>query len=386
MIFFTIVLSACLTQFASDIYAPSLPAIAQDLNTYIHYAQWSMSIYLLGVALSQLAYGPISEGIGRKPPLIVGLIIMTIGSLICLAAQTIECIIGGRFIQGCGAGASAALWRSVFRDIYNGEELAKYGSYLVILIMFIVPAAPALGGYLQEYFGWHANFIFMAVYSIAALLALWSGFKETNQHYHPERLKWHYILKTYYSLLSNKIFLGTTLSTFLSYGALFSWFIVGPVLLIEGVGLSAVEFGWLSCLGGGGVYALAGILNGKFVSHFGISFMMRLGFSIMALSGIILVLGKLFYGLNVWSIAIPSLLFYFGSTFIWPNAFATAFTPFGKIAGYAGALYGFMQISGGAIVSWIVSYLPTNNQIPLGSIFVLCSVLAWLIFEFSTKK
>ena len=385
-VFITIVLSACLTQFASEIYAPSLPAIAKALQAPLEYVQWSMSIYMLGVTLSQLIYGPLSEGIGRRLPLVGGLTIMAVGSLICVASNSIEGIWSGRFIQGVGAGAGAALWRSVFRDIYSGEELAKYGSYLVIFIMFIVPAAPALGGYFQEYWGWQANFIFMAVYSVVTLLAFLYGFKETNQYHHRERLKWDYIIKTYHLLLSNKIFIGITASTFLCYGALFSWFTVGPILFIEGAGLNPVEFGWLSCLGGGFTYALAGILNGKLVGRFGMPWMMRIGFSIMLFSGILLLLSTFWCGLHAFSIAVPGLLFYFGSTFIWPNAFATAFTPFGKIAGYAGALYGFMQISGAAIISGLMAYLPAVSQAPLGAVFALCTACAWLIYEFSIKK
>lgn len=384
VLFFIIVFAACLTQFASDIYAPSLPAIAENLNTHINYVQWSMSIYMLGVAISQLIYGPISEATGRKPPMIVGLIIMCIGSLVCLWAQTIEMVIVGRLIQGCGAGACAALWRSVFRDVYSGAELAKYGSYLVIFIMFIIPAAPALGGYFQEYFGWRANFVFMSVYSILAIIAIIFWFKETSIHHHPERLKHSYIIRTFHSLLTSRIFMGVTFATFLSYGALFCWFTVGPILLIHEVGLTPVEFGWLSALGGGSAYALAGILNGKFVTRLGMPFMMRIGFSIMIFSGVLLVVFYYLFGMNAWTIAIPGILFYFGSTFIWPNAFATAFTPFGKIAGYAGALYGFMQISGGAVISWIVSLLP-YNPIVLGLTFMACSFFSWIVYEFSKK-
>src|SRR6185312_12823563 len=108
LLFFVLILAVCLTQFAADIYAPSLPAIAVSLHTPIHLAQWSMAIYMLGVALSQIIYGPLSDGIGRKKPMVIGLGIMLIGSFICLFAPTIELLITGRFIQGCGAGACAA--------------------------------------------------------------------------------------------------------------------------------------------------------------------------------------------------------------------------------------------------------------------------------------
>lgn len=108
--------------------------------------------------------------------------------------------------------------------------------------------------------------------------------------------------------------------------------------------------------------------------------MMRFGWSVMVLSGILMALGKL-AGINVWVIAIPIILFYFGSTFIWPNAFATAFTPFGDIAGYAGALYGFMQLSGGAVIGSLMAYLPHADQLPLALVIIGASLLAWIIYE-----
>src|SRR3989338_6223909 len=165
LLFFVIVLAVCLTQLASDIYAPSLPGIASYFHTNVDLAQWSMAIYMLGVALSQLVYGPLSEGVGRKKPLLTGLIIMIVGTLICLFSPSIKVLILGRLIQGCGAGACAALWRSIFRDLFTGEELSKYGSYLVVFIMFIIPAAPLLGGYLEEFYSWRACFAFMTLYS-----------------------------------------------------------------------------------------------------------------------------------------------------------------------------------------------------------------------------
>lgn len=381
LLFLVIVLAACLTQFASDIYAPSLPAIATSLHTKIDLAQWSMAIYLFGVSLSLLIYGPVSDGVGRKTPMIVGLCIMVIGSFICMFAPNINTLIIGRLIQGCGAGACAGLWRSIFRDIFTGAELAKYGSYFAIFVMFIVPAAPALGGYLQQYFGWRASFVFMSAYTILSLFTIIFWYKETSLHHHSEKLRWPYITATFRKLLTSRVFMGTTLCTFLSYGALFAWLTAGPVLLIHVVGISPLAFGLITFFGGGIAYALAGWLNGKYVARVGMPNMMRIGWAIMIFSGILLLAGKLFFGINVWDIVIPIILFYFGSTFIWPNAFATAFTPFGDIAGYAGALYGFMQLSGGAVMGGVVSYLPTTNQIPLALIILIGSFSAWLIYE-----
>lgn len=380
-LFTVIVLAACLTQFASDIYTPSLPGIAASLQADIDWVQWSLSIYMIGVALSQLVYGPISEGVGRKKPILFGLSILFLGSLICAFSQNIILLIVGRLIQGCGAGAVAALWRSIFRDIFQGEELAKYTSYLVIFIMFIVPAAPALGGYFEHYFGWQASFFFMLGYTTVALGAIGWGLKETNIHLHRERLKLSYIFPTYLSLLKSPLFMGITACTFLTYGAFFSWFVAGPVLLIQNAGLTPVEFGWMTLIGGGSAYVLSGWLNGRLVGRFGMNVMMRLGWAICICSGLFMLLTFLIHGVEAWSIITSIIVFYFGSTFIWPNAFSIAFTPFGKIAGYAGALYGSMQIGGAAAIGSFVSFLPDENQLPLALVFTLAPALSWALFE-----
>ncbi len=381
ILFPIILFVACSAQIASDIYSPSLPAIANSLHTSISNAQFTMAIYMLGLAVSQLFYGALSEGLGRKTPLIVGLLIFILGNLVSFFAPSITVLIMARFIQGCGAGASSALWRSIFRDSFEGEELAKYGSYFAILVTFIVPAAPALGAYLEKYFNWRASFAFLSLYALITLLMVVLCFKETSKHHHLERLKPIFIATSFKQILISPIFMGYTVCTFLCYGAFFSWFSVGPILLIKIVGMSPVEFAWITLFAGGFATALGGWVNGRLVTQLGRAKMLRMGFSIMCMAGILMLMGESQFGVNSLAIVVPMILFYFGVTFIWPSAFAGAFGPFGKMAGYAGALYGFMQISGASVIGTLVSYLPHQNQIPLALVFISASLLAWIIFE-----
>jgi len=384
LLFFVVILVACLTNFATDIYTPAIPNIAVSLNTSIHIVQWSMALYMLGVAASQLIYGPLSDGIGRKPPLIFGLVIMLMGSIICMLAPNINILILGRLIQGCGAGSCAALWRSVFRDVFSGEELAKYGSYFSTLIMFVLPAAPIVGGYLTHYIGFRANFVFISLYTIIALGAIIYGFKETSIHHHKAKFRLAYILNTYAKLLTNPIFIGTTLASFLSYGALFAWITTGPALLIQQLKLTPVSFGWVSFLTAGLAYGLAGQINGRLVSHCGMVKMMRIGWSNMIIAILLLLIGTLLVGTNLYVIILSIILFYFGSTFIWSNANAIVFTPFAEIAGFVGALYSFSQICGGAVCAAIMTHLSYTCPIPLGILMLGASILAWLSFELIT--
>ena len=223
ILFIIVLLVACLSQFASDIYAPSLSVISKQLHSTINQAQWSMAIYMLGVALSLLFYGPISEGLGRKWTLVTGLCIMFSGSIMAFFAPSIGVLILSRFIQGLGAGSCQGLVRAIFRDVFSGDELAKYGSYLMMSIVFVVPVAPTIGAYLQHFFGWRSIFIFMSLYVLITIAVLIGFFKETSQHHHLERLKPGFIIKSYGQILKSRIFIGITACSFLTYGAFFAW-------------------------------------------------------------------------------------------------------------------------------------------------------------------
>jgi DHA1 family bicyclomycin/chloramphenicol resistance-like MFS transporter/DHA1 family 2-module integral membrane pump EmrD-like MFS transporter len=219
-----------------------------------------------------------------------------------------------------------------------------------------------------------------------ALLGVLFGFKETNVNYHISKLKIPFIANKYLILLRSPIFVGIILGTSLNYGVFFAWFVIGPVLLIDKLGISPMEFGWITFLCGGISYCLAGFLNSKLVKICGIPTMLRVGWGIMLLSGIAMMAGYYFFGINIWSIMIPVILLFFGSTFIWPNAIATAFTPFGDIAGYAGALYGCIQVSGAASFAAFVSFLPDENQLTLAIAITITSIVSWLIYELVVYK
>ena len=381
ILFIIVLLVACLSQFASDVYAPSLSVISSQLHSTINQAQWSMAIYMLGVALSLLFYGPISEGFGRKWTLVTGLCIMLSGSIMAFFAPSIGVLILSRFIQGLGAGSCQGLTRAIFRDVFSGDELAKYGSYLMMSIVFVVPVAPTIGAYLQHFLGWRSIFIFMSLYALITIAVLIGFFKETSQHHHLERLKPGFIIQSYGQILKSRVFIGIAACSFLTYGAFFAWFTASPVLLIHNLKMTAVTYGWINFIGGGLAYGLSGLFNGRLVIKFGAANMMRFGWALMLIAGLFMLLGHLLIGMSAWAIFVPAILFFIGSTFIYPNASAIAMTPFGKVAGYAAALYSFIQVAGAAFFGALVSHLPSINQLPLAVAFILAAILCLLIYE-----
>jgi DHA1 family bicyclomycin/chloramphenicol resistance-like MFS transporter/DHA1 family 2-module integral membrane pump EmrD-like MFS transporter len=381
MLMAIVLMLACATQVSSDIYIPSLISMNQQLSgATFNLLQLSLAIFLFGVSLTQLIFGPLSEGIGRKPPLLIGLGTMSLGSVICAGSNNIEHLIIGRLIQGMGAGALSALWRTVFRDIMSGQELAKNGSFISVFMIFVVSVAPALGGYLEQ-FGWRSSFIFMLFYTTVSLIVLQFFYQETNQNHHIDKLKISYILETYKELYTSRLFMGMSICTLLSYGGLFSWIVLAPSLLMYRIGLSSVTFGWIMALTGALGYSVAALANAQLIKHIGIPKIMQMGWGIMIASGLMMLAGYSLFGVSPWGIIIPILLFYFGSTLIWPNAFATAFTPFGHIAGYAGSLYGFMQLVGGAIMGSLAAQLPETDQRVLAVIIIITSLTSLLIYR-----
>ncbi|MDF1797266.1 MAG: multidrug effflux MFS transporter [Coxiellaceae bacterium] len=386
LILLLILLIGVIGQLASDIYAPALSLIAKDLHSTISLAQTSMAVYMFGMAATMVFYGIFSEAFGRRGPLIVGMALAIIGSLICVFSTNIDTLIVGRFITGCGTGAGTSLWRGIFRDRFSGDQMAKYGSYLTVIISFIVPAAPAIGGFFAEYLGWRSIFVLLIAYAILIAWIVWYKIDEVNQHVSRDRLSLAFIKQSTKELFSHRHFTGIILCQFLTYGAFFSWFSIGSALLVHHLGMTPGSFGLLNLIGGLIVTFGAGTLNGRVVERFGSTNMLRFGWSFATAAGILMLVLSLTTTMTVYTVFIPTMLFYFGCFFIWPNAFATATKPFGHIAGFAGSIYGFMQIAGGGVLGLLVAYLPNTSATPLSLVFIGSAVAALIIFETVVAK
>ncbi|MDF1654860.1 MAG: multidrug effflux MFS transporter [Coxiellaceae bacterium] len=374
-----IVLIATLPQISNDIYTPSLPAIAHQLQTTLGQSQLTLAFFMLGVAITNLIYGPLSEGIGRRYTLISGLIIATIGTIVCITSPSIGLLQLGRFIQGCGLGACNALWRSVFRDNYSGKELARMSSYLLNFVILAMMLAPFVGGYMQQYLGWRATFILLACWIFAVLLVVFKCYKESNKHHGTDRLNLKFIGKSYLEILTNRSFMAFAAINFFSYGGLFSWLTSGSMIFIKGIGITPVAFGYLM-LSSGLATALGGLLNAQLLKRISLNRLITIGLCLMILSGLLIIAGAIFFGVNIAVVLIPTFIFITGSTLIFMNGFALAFESVGHIAGYAGAIYACIQLLGATIFASILSHLNTPSPIPMAIMFCVSGLLAGSIY------
>lgn len=380
-----ILLVSSLGQVTSDLYLPSLPNMAKSLDVSTHWIQFTIAIYMVGFSLSQLIYGPWSDAIGRRTPLLIGLSINFIGGLICWFSPNIYLLFLGRFLQGLGVGAANSLARPILRDLFEKEKLAIYNSYLAISGVFILSTAPVLGGYIQHYAGWRYNFLFLSLYGLFILWSYYSKVPETSRHHHRDNYKFKAILINAKILLKSPIFLRFSLCPLLTYAGILAWLTAAPIVLQEKVGLNPVQFGWLYIFSGIG-FATGAFLNVKFVTRFGIDKMMELGFFCQLSAGGLMLFFYLLGYINTYVIIAPILLFMMGSSLVFPNSSAGALTPFPKIAGMAGALFGFVQILGGAISSSAVALAQDENQFPIAIAFIITALLSMLVFRVFKSK
>jgi DHA1 family 2-module integral membrane pump EmrD-like MFS transporter len=374
LIIFLSLLIIVVTPFAADSYTPSLPAITKSLHSNTHYMQLTMAIYLLGVALSQLFYGPLSDSYGRRPIILIGLGITFLGSVLCAFATSLTFLLAARFIQGAGAGVCNALYRALLRDCFSGAKMAQAGSYASMFYTRAYSIAPILGGYIEFYYGWRMNFMCISLIILIIFLLLWCLLPET----HTTRTKVN-TLKTifhnYYTLLSSFTFISYTFISSLALSGLIAYYTVAPFLMQNVVGLTAVEFGWMSIGLAAGMF-IGQYINARYVIKYGIYKMLHLGVAIMLLSGLIMLSLALHGVINIYSIIFPIGLFSVGAGLVFSNAMAAAFQAFGHIAGSGGAMYGFLQILGTSLTSLFVSTLHTANQLPLAIIFTSLGCVA----------
>lgn len=380
LFFIFLFLLSCLGQTASDVYLPALPVIRHAFQTTTQTMQFSLALYMFGFSISQLIYGPLSDSVGRKKPLIIGVIICILGSLLCRFSHNIDVFILGRFLQGAGAGAGAALFLSILRDVYKGNLLAKISSFLGITRVILLASSPLIGSYLLDLFGWRSCFTFLLIYASICLLGTLFIFRETNHFSHLNKTEIRAMAKNVWAVLTHNTFMSYAFCVMFAFGGILAWLTTLPFLLQDIIGLTPIQFGWISALAGL-FFIVGGFINAMIVERFGLQKMLFTGLLIMLIGSIVMLGFGLHGTLNTFVVMVPVVIYIVGSSMVFSNAYAGAMHPFTLTAGTAGAVFGFLQILGGAVSSFLMSLMHEYNQIPLAFVLLLSSMLALFIIH-----
>ncbi|SMH54487.1 multidrug effflux MFS transporter [Azospirillum agricola] len=349
---------------STDLYLPSLPTLVRLLDTDIATVQLTLSVFLVGFAVSQLVYGPMSDRFGRRPTLLVGIVIYLVASAACALTNDIHGLIAARFFQALGACCGPVVARAVVRDVFGRDRAATVLAYMAMAMALAPAVGPILGGVVTELFGWRANFVLLAGFATLILAAVWSLLAETNTHRDEEALQPGRLLANYALLLRNRAFVGHVLVVACSYSGIFAFISGSSFVLIGRLHLSPAEYGMsfgTAVLG----YMAGSFLAGRLTGRLGGPRMVRIGTAVSLVGGLVGGALALADVLHLAAILAPVFLFILGAGLTLPNATANAVGPYPTMAGLASSLLGFAQMTIAAIVGIGVGHLHDGTQLPM---------------------
>ncbi len=366
-------LISSLARFVLDSYLPSLPGISQAFGISDATTQWTLTLYLLGFSFSQLIYGPLSDHYGRKPVILTGLGIFFVGNLACSFANSSLLLLFARFVAGVGAGSCGVLNRAIASDCFKGAEFSKIWSHTTTTLVITLCVAPVLGGYIQQFLGWRANFMLSTLF-VGLVLALIIKFLPETNHKMTQRvidqtaLNVNEVLNNYKIIFTTPSFLTSAFCYMLAFSGLIAYFQVSPLLFMDGLQLSPSQYGWSSLVIAGN-YLIGGFIVNKFACRVGTQWLLVCGSLLLIVGGVLM---WVFMGnKHIAAILLPAAIYVIGARIVIPNAIAGSMEKLRHLNGSSSALIGFIQMLGSSLISFVISNFDNTSTLPL-AIFLTC--------------
>ncbi len=364
----------------TDMYLPSLPDIVRLLGATTAEGQLTISAYLIGFAVGQIIYGPLSDRHGRKPVLIGALALYCFASLVCALSTSIEMLIAARALQALGGCGGIVLARAVVRDLYSGARAGRELS-LIGSVMALAPVlAPLGGGILQTAFGWRSVFLTLVLAGLSGVAVIWLLLPETLAARAAEPVSFGSMLKSYRIVARDPGYLAYSGLATTSYAGLFAWISAASFVLQNIYGLTPFSFALVFAIGSLG-YMFGATVAARLVVPLGIDGTIGIGSAAMAAGGFAMV-GSVALGLSSsLSLVLPMALYLAGLGFVLPQSIAGAMTPFPERAGAASALLGFIQQVVAALCGVAVGQMLGHTAWPLAIAVAFmggASVVLWL--------
>lgn len=379
-------LLAMLGPFSIDTMFPAFPEIGAELGADKLAMQQTISVYLLAYALMSVVHGPLSDALGRRRVIVVGLGVFALASMGCALATSLPMLLAFRALQGLSAGVGLIVGRAVIRDVFAGDDAQRLMSQ-VSMIFGVAPAiAPIVGAWLLGWSDWTWIFWFLALFAAGLMaLVLWR-LPETLAEKARQPLKPGLMLRGYWAMFGNAAFMRLALAGSLNFAALFLYISSAPALVIEHLKLGQDGFGWFFVPMIGGMM-LGAFVSGRLAGRLGSVAQIRIGFACCILAACInLVYHMLVPQPAVLPTVLPVALNSFGIALVFPILTLAILDMFPATRGAASSMQAFISLLMNAVVAGVVSPWLSHDLAWLSAAAGLLSLLAWAIWRWERYR
>jgi len=371
--------------FAIDMYLPALPAIGGNLGADTAQVQMSLLAFMAAIAVCQLFYGPISDMVGRKPPLYFGMALFSIGAIACAMAPSIEWLIVARFVQGVGACAAMALPRAIVRDGYTGADAAQLMSLLMLVFSVSPILAPLAGSVIIQFGDWRMIFWVVGAIGLLGIALTLFFLKETRPASARLESSVGGALRSYGVLLRDRRFIGLSMIGAFGMSSFMAYLANSSFILIDHYGLSPTLYSVMFSIN---AVSFIGVsqLTGVMTRRFGLDRVVRTavtGFIVTAV-----VLGAVFIA-GIDRLDVLATLLFIGYGFLGlviPTTAVLAMDEHGAIAGTASALMGTLQLVTAAVVMGVVGSFFDGTAKPMVLGILVCAAIAFLLTQVTLRR
>jgi len=355
---------------------PANTRVMEDLSTNYGMVQLVLTVYLVAIMVAQILLGNLADNFGRRPVMIGSLAVFSLGCAICVASQSIEMLLFGRFVQGFGSSVCMFLPRTIVRDVYQRDKSASVIGYMTTAMMVAPLFGPALGGWLTDVSSWRWMYALLAMLGLAFTLCAFLFQHETlDQSLRERRPIGSQLVHSGRTLLSIPLFVSYLAVQSGTVGVYYSFLGGAPYVMMELRGYSAFEYGlWFLLIGTG--YLSGNFVAGRYSERHGVDAM--IGLSLLpGLAGIVL-----FWVFYNWQhplgLFLPMLLIAFSNGICLPNVMAAIMSVKPDMAGSASGLAGTIQTAIGIVFTGSLSIFLAQDSMPLYVLMTLSAILCGL--------
>lgn len=349
---------------AMTLCLPSMQEWGTIFSTHQADVQLTFSGYVVAYGALQLVYGPLSDRHGRKPILMLGLVVAGLASVMAALATDIATLTAARVLQGAGSAASMVVSRSMVQDLFTGPQRTRVMAYIGMALGMSPPLATLIGGQIHVRYGWQTNFVLLAVLAVVLLVAAWVGLPRVAK---PAPAAGHWLramLSAYARLLREPRFL-LYVAILAATTATFYAFLAGAPIVLKGYGIGPDGIGWF-IMAVPVSYILGNFMTSRLIAQAGESRVMAWG-QALTLGGLVVMLALGLGGVQTaLAVALPLLLLGFGHGLLNPPALAGTVGVLPALAGSAAAVAGLMQQLTGATGGYLVGLVPHEGAVNLG--------------------